>query len=62
MLQHYQHIVNTYVSLITDMSELFLYRGFNDNIGNWDVSSVTNMDQMFRGATSFNQDLSMCLV
>ena len=25
---------------------------------NWDVSSVTNMSYMFRGASSFNQDIS----
>ena len=28
------------------------------NIGNWDVSKVTNMYEMFFGATNFNQDLS----
>jgi len=32
---------------------------FNQDIGNWDVSNVTNMSQMFFSATSFNQDLSM---
>jgi surface protein len=29
---------------------------FNQYIGNWDVSSVTNMQDMFR--VSFNQDIS----
>ena len=28
------------------------------DIGNWNVSSVTAIDSMFEGATSFNQDLS----
>lgn len=31
---------------------------FNQNISQWDVSSVTNMSAMFDGAYSFNQDLS----
>lgn len=31
---------------------------FNQNISNWDVSSVTDMSAMFANATSFNQDIS----
>ena len=31
---------------------------FNQPIGNWDVSSVTDMGYMFSNATSYNQDLS----
>ena len=30
----------------------------NENISRWDVSDVVTMDQMFDGATSFDQDLS----
>ncbi|MCY4161070.1 MAG: BspA family leucine-rich repeat surface protein [Flavobacteriaceae bacterium] len=46
-------------TLVTDMSHLFNGRSsFNDDIGDWDVSSVTNMTGMFFRATSFNQDIS----
>ena len=31
---------------------------FNQPIGNWDVSSVSNMIAMFEAAASFNQDIS----
>lgn len=31
---------------------------FNQDISNWDVSNLTNMDYMFRYAQKFNQDLS----
>ena len=31
---------------------------FNQPIGNWEVSSVTNFKHMFNEATSFNQDIS----
>jgi surface protein len=30
---------------------------FNQNIGKWDVSKVTNMFRMFYGASAFNQDI-----
>jgi surface protein len=33
-------------------------QSFNQYIGSWDVSSVTDMRAMFSGATAFNQDLS----
>jgi surface protein len=46
-------------SLVTDMSELFSYRDFNEPIGNWDVSNVTNMARMFKNFenSQFNQSL-----
>jgi surface protein len=43
-------------------SELVLwdpdFRSFNQPIGVWDVSNVTNMDYMFKDNFEFNQDLS----
>lgn len=30
---------------------------FNEDIGHWDVSNVTNMEEMFFGAIKFNQDI-----
>ena len=33
-------------------------QAFNQNIGQWDVSKVTDMSVMFYAATSFNQDIS----
>ena len=49
------------VSLITDMSELFMENhNFNDPIGNWDTSNVTNMQGMFFNAKTFNQPIIRC--
>jgi len=31
---------------------------FNQNIGSWDVSNVTDMSYMFQKTNLFNQDLS----
>lgn len=43
---------------VTDMSRMFCYiPGFNQDISHWDVSKVTNMQNMFRG-TAFNQPLN----
>ena len=41
------------------MYELFYQNGsFNEDIGSWDVSNVTDMNYMFYQAESFNQDIS----
>ena len=33
-------------------------RAFNQNIGSWDTSSVSNMQSMFSNGLAFNQDIS----
>ena len=55
------------VSAVPDMRELFVNANwnrvpkadkFNGDLSKWDVSRVTNMNCMFRDASSFNGDLS----
>ena len=43
---------------MTNMSVMFSVSAFNQDIGSWDTSNVTDMAEMFAGATAFNQDLS----
>jgi surface protein len=44
---------------ITDMSHTFADSSFNQPIGHWNVSNVTNMWCMFAGAKEFNQPIGM---
>ena len=46
-------------SNVTSMFHTFLNnaKGFNQNIGRWNVSKVTNMNGMFLGATKFNSSI-----
>ena len=40
------------------MSEMFYYNlAFNQPVGDWDVSNVTNMYYMFAANPAFNQDI-----
>jgi surface protein len=46
------------LSLVTNMSEMFLHcYSLNNptNINNWNTSNVTNMNSTFQGASAFNQ-------
>jgi len=52
------------VSGVTNMSYMFQgssqsdgSHAFNQDIGSWDVSNVTNMNGMFYNASTFNQDI-----
>ena len=62
MFQNQEDLTRVCTTRLTDMSELFLcYEGFNQPIGNWDVSNVTNMSLMFYGECAshlFNQNIS----
>ncbi len=43
---------------VKNMTRMFSESNFNQAIGGWDVSNAENMDEMFKNALKFNQDLS----
>ena len=56
----YGHISEWNTYYVTDMSDLFskyIPDDFNEPLGKWNVSNVTNMARMFKGASTFNQPL-----
>lgn len=51
--------IPTYLTDLSGMfQDTFSEDSFNEDISMWDVSHVTDMSYMFRGAQHFNQDLS----
>ena len=56
MINTGQHVTDVCTSLVTDMSELFISaRNFNQDIGGWDVSNVTNMTN-FRKSSALTDE------
>ena len=43
---------------VTSLRQMFSNSAFNGDISGWDTSSVTNMSEMFHGASAFNGDIS----
>ena len=52
-----RHISTWETPGVTDMEELFAGSNPSEAIGAWDTR-VTDMQQMFEGASAFNQDIS----
>lgn len=48
---------NIFTGQVTDMYRLFISSDFNQDIGYWDTSNVTDMGMMFFQNTSFNQSI-----
>ena len=62
MVENEQDVTKVVTTKVTDMSELLLINyntssPFNQPIGSWDVSNVTNMRLMFYEARDFNQEI-----
>ena len=65
MISNGDDVTRVCTSRILDMNSMFYNSLFNQDIGNWDVSNVTDMggvlpfnSGMFWGATAFNQDIT----
>lgn len=46
------------LSNVTNLGYMFDYTEFNQDIGDWNTSTITNMKSMFSNATEFNQSLN----
>ena len=59
MVANEEDVTKVVTTKVTNMEVMFSYdtTSFNQPIGNWDVSNVTDMQSMFNGATSFNQPI-----
>ena len=58
MVNNGEDVTKVCTTKITNMSSLFKDKSFNENIGSWDVSNVTDMSSMFHDNHTFNTDLS----
>ena len=57
MIENDSILTNKVTTLVTDMSNMFDgATAFDQDISNWDVSSVTDMENMFN-SSAFNQDI-----
>ena len=54
--QIYGHISAWDVSNVNDMSKLFMYCDFDEDLSLWNVSNVHTMDQMFYGCFCFTNN------
>ena len=52
------HISDWNVSNVTDMSSLFTFTSFIEDISRWNTSNVTSMSRMFACNLKFNQNVS----
>jgi surface protein len=57
MLANDEDLTVVCTSSVTGMSFMFYNSAFNQDIGNWDTSSVTGMVSMFYANSAFNQDI-----
>ena len=54
-----RNMATTVTTRVTNFFDLFVnVSGWNDAIGNWDTSNVTNMNWMFGETDDFNQNLT----
>ena len=57
MVANGQDVTKVVTTKVINMTGMFYYSTFDQDISSWDVSNVTDMTDMFRN-TSFNQDIS----
>ena len=57
MIENGDDVSRVCTSRIIEMNDLIPH-DFNQDISSWDVSNVTNMNDMFSGTIDFNQDIS----